>query len=88
MKSNELTDKEHDLLIMFLRAYADELGNNSCNDFEFPESWSEEEILKFNQDNMEPYDADDEGRPLYPNADFCFVGGLVNKLKRIKNAKL
>lgn len=82
---NNLNKKEIELLIMFLKDYVQELSCNGCNDFEFPEDWTEQDIKTFNEQNSVHSYEDDDGTIVYAQEDFCVVGGLINKLKRLRD---
>jgi hypothetical protein len=42
-----LNDKDYELLKDFLDDYSQVLSNNSCNDWNFPEDWTQEEVDEF-----------------------------------------
>lgn len=46
----------------FLRSYSNELGNNVCNDWDFPEDWTEEErvalVKEYHDRNGDPEEFD------------------------------
>lgn len=42
-----MTDKEQKLIGQFLKEYAERLGNDGCNDWDFPENWTHEEKVEF-----------------------------------------
>lgn len=44
-----MNTKEIALLLTFLNDYLEQLKNNSCNDFEFPKNWSQEDVENFNR---------------------------------------
>jgi hypothetical protein len=42
-----MTDKEQALVGQFLKAFSDRLGNDCCNDWNFPDDWTHEEKVEF-----------------------------------------
>jgi len=80
-----MTPKEILLASKMLNEYADRLGNNCCNDWEWPEDWTHEERRLFikqmhdlNGDPEEFLDLD-ESHDHIP--DFCVAWLLSEKLK-------
>lgn len=55
--------KHKKLLIDFLEEYSERLGNDGCNDWNFPDDWTEEDIKEFV--NMFAF----ANRPNDPNGD-------------------
>lgn len=78
-----LNKKEKQLLLDFLEQLYDYLGNEGCNDWEFPEDWTEKEKAKFVKafhdlnGDPEEFDKDNLNLP-----DFCVVALLKHKLEK------
>lgn len=78
-----MDNKEKLLLLSMLDEAEEALGNRCCNDFEFPECWSEKEKIDFVKE-FHDYNGDPEEfneSHLYI-ADFCAFGLLAHKLKK------
>ncbi len=82
---SELTVKEMQIAAAMLDDYSDYLGNRTCNDFEWPCNWNDEEKTKFTKE-FHDYNGDpeeyEEGDIL--NSDFSVAGFLAFKLKNSK----
>lgn len=80
----EVNKKELELAARFLKYYAEELGSNGCNDWNFPKDWTEEEKTKFVKDfhdfNGDPEEFDPDHIFLQ---DYCVASFLSNKLKKL-----
>ena len=77
-----MNKKEMALAVVMLDHLADMLGDNGCNDFDFPENWSNGEAtvftLEYHQENGDPeeYEIGD-----ILNSDFCVARLLARKLE-------
>jgi len=77
-----MNNKEILLAIQMLSDYSDSLGDNSCNDFEFPEDWSEIEKSQFTLEyHIDNGDIEEFAVGDIINSDFCVAGLLSEKLK-------
>ncbi len=80
----KVSKNEKELCIKMLELLSDILGNRCCNDFDFPESWSKEEVIKFVKDyhdwNGDPEEFSEEYLHL---PDFGVVSLLAERLKAI-----
>ena len=84
-----MNKKYKQLVIDFLKEAEDQLGNNGCNDWEFPKDWTQDEIKEFyatfSKANCPPdgdgedYSQDIENRYM---ADFCVVSTLIHLLEK------
>jgi hypothetical protein len=78
-----LTHKTLALAAQFLTDHADRLGNDGCNDWEFPADWTEQEridfVKGFHQHNGDPENFNPD-RLVLPN--FAVAGFLGAILKR------
>lgn len=88
MKVFSLTDDEYELLEIFLQAQQDELACASCNDFYFPDSWSEKRV---NNISMKIYNSeyvpdseryDDDGKLMPVSLDICVLNYLVDRITK------
>jgi hypothetical protein len=74
--------KEKKLAAKMLNKLSDILGNNSCNDFDFPEDWSKQErqlfIAEYHIENGDPEEFDYNCINLQ---DFCVADLLADKLR-------
>jgi len=79
-----MNKKECDLAASMLDMLNDILGNRCCNDFNFPESWNDEDkhkfVKAFHEYNGDPEEFDKDHLNL---PDFCVAGLLSHKLKNI-----
>lgn len=79
----KLSKKELALIVQFLDQFADELGNNGCNDWDFPEDWTEKEqktfVKQYHAWNGDPEEFDEEHLNL---PDFAVVGFLKHKIEK------
>jgi len=77
-----MTNNEKKLASKMLELLSDILGKRGCNDFEFPESWSEDEVKSFVKDfhewNGDPEEFSEDR--LYIQ-DYSVAGLLSEKLK-------
>ena len=76
--------KEKLLAAKFLDSASDSLSNNGCNDWDFPDDWTQEERSKFVEEyyvfNQTPEDFDMD--PLNLNLpDFDVIAFLAHKLR-------
>lgn len=73
--------KEIALAADFLKGYADRLGNDCCNDWDFPSDWTHDEIVQFVRDyhefNGDPEEFD-ENHLFLP--DFAVAEFLAHRL--------
>ena len=83
-----LNEKETLLLADFLEEFGERLGNDGCNDWDWPKDWSKEERAQFirefiayneGRDVALVTDADVANEGVYL-ANFCVVGLLKHKL--------
>ena len=79
-----MKDKEKKLASVMLDLLSHILSNRSCNDFDFPESWSKSDILNFVKEyhewNGDPEEFDEEYLHL---PDFCVASLLSVKLNKL-----
>ena len=79
-----LTKNELMLISDMLSKLDDLLSNKMCNDFDFPDSWSKEELTAFVKDyhdyNGDPEEFDEDCLSL---PDFSVAGLLSNKVKSL-----
>ncbi len=77
-----MTRKERGLAADFLDRAAEEFSNRSCNDFDFPESWTREEkqnfIRGYYENNGDPEEYDPKDLTI---ADFAAMGYLAALLR-------
>ena len=80
---SELNEKEMKLAGEMLNQYSDFLSNRCCNDFDFPDNWTDEEKTKFTKEyhdwNGDPEEYE-KGNVLH--TDFCVSMFLAYKLEK------
>ena len=77
-----------DLILSFLEEYEDHCGNRTCDDWNFPKSWTQEQVNEFvryfpiangeNPDDAEDYSYWSEGRMM---PEGCAISVIVYLLK-------
>jgi hypothetical protein len=82
--------KEIKLVKQFLEFLSVELSRKSCNDFDFPSNWSEDDVRVFirqyhqwNENKVSPEDYDPEDLHL---PDYCVVSILAEKIDNFYSA--
>lgn len=80
-----MNKKYIELLLQMLEDYSNELGNNGCNDFWFPENWTDEDIIDFKTKYMSEItkEREEEITTKRTDYDFCVVEGLKNMIRQI-----
>jgi hypothetical protein len=77
-----LTQNELELMADFLEAYSDRLGNDGCNDYVFPENWTDQEktlfIKEYHDFNGDPEEYIEGATSL---ENFCVASLLAFKVK-------
>jgi hypothetical protein len=77
-----ITKKEMLLASEMLKDYSYALGRNVCNDFDFPKSWTADEINSFyNRYHEWNGDADEIHEPSVSIPDFAVAAFLAHLLK-------
>jgi len=77
-----MNKKEKQLIINFLGELSESQSNAGCNDWNFPEDWTEEEKQSFAKEFYEFNGTPEEYEGDYDLADFCVVDVLAEKLKK------
>lgn len=76
-----MSHKELILAAEFLEQYSDDLSDNGCNDWEYPDDWTEQEKIDFCREyhdfNKSPEDFDPDDLTL---PDFAVASFLAHKL--------
>lgn len=70
----------------FLEEYRDRLGNDGCNDWDYPSDWTEEDRETFCREYSEWNGEEETDCTFIPN--FCAVGLLASKIKRLAEERL
>ena len=81
LQKNALSVKEQALLVDFLKELSDRFGNDGCNDWDFPITWTQREVIDFVKDfhawNGDPEEFSENNLNL-PN--YAVVEFLAHKL--------
>lgn len=80
-----MNHKELILAAEFLEQHSDDLSDNGCNDWEYPDDWTEQEKIDFCREyhnfNKSPEDFNPEDLTL---PDFAVASFLAHKLSNYK----
>ncbi len=78
-----MTPKQRALAAALLDQYSDDLGNRSCNDWDFPENWTPEEVADFCKGAEEQNGTPEEFDPHDPSLpDFAVATYLAHLLRQ------
>lgn len=80
-----MIDKKLELAAKFLEQLSEKMSNAGCNDWEWPEDWSQSERDKFAEEYFDVLGDGEEFEPDMYLPDFCAVDLLVVVLRNRAN---
>jgi hypothetical protein len=87
----QLPKKITQFISIYLKTLTDTLSKQSCNDFDFPDCWSEEQKNEFMSlyctwDN--DITDDEDYKDAFPNCDWCISGYIKDNIEKTHNPLL